>query len=118
MCICLDGPVITEGPGEQYAILGDPVSLICGYNLESNPTSVVTWRDAQGNVVKNSTGYCQGDGPDVVELHIYKVSKNNEGLWSCGIEVQESDVYGRNGTVSIGYLSHKIQLIVVGKLIK
>ena len=114
--VLIDGPVMTKGPGYHYVIPGDPVSLICCYDLESNPPAKITWTDPQGNEVKSRSNYFQDDGPGKVQLNISEVAVGDSGAWQCSIEVAHTSVaYNSNGTAVIGNISHKVQLNVIGK---
>lgn len=101
---------MTDGPREYYALLGDSISLICAYNLDSNPAAVITWIDPLQKPVANSSNYQQHDGPDLLQLKIFRVSKSHDGIWKCNILV-ESDAE------LIGNQSYSIQVNVVGKLV-
>lgn len=101
---------MSEGPREYYALLGDSVTLICGYNLDSNPKAVITWIDPLQKPVANNSNYQQHDGPELVQLSISRVSKSHSGAWKCNISVA-------SGVKLIGNQSYSIQLNVVGKLV-
>ncbi len=79
----IDDPELVPGPAKQFALLNDPVSLICGYNLDSNPPVNITWTDPQGNVVQNSDRYILDNGPEIVRLNITNTSNNDNGTWKC-----------------------------------
>ena len=78
-----DGPELVPGPDMQYALLNDPVSLICGYKLDSYPPVNITWTDPKGNVILNSDRYIQDNGPEIVRLNITNTSKHDNGRWTC-----------------------------------
>ena len=110
---------MTVGPVQHYVMLGDPISLICGYNLDSKPPAFIDWRDPNGNKVENDSNYCLDNGPEVVQLKISRVTKLNEGNWTCNIQVQESNVYGTsNSSTFTKNMSHTIQLTVLGKKLR
>ena len=67
--------------------------LVCGYNLESNPQAVITWTNPQGRSITNSDRYSMNNGPEVVQLSIANVSKNDHGTWSCTMEVSSSEAH-------------------------
>ena len=110
ICIFLseDGPFLSEGPREYYVLLGDSVTLICGYNLDSNPKAVITWIDPLQKPVANNSNYQQHNGPELVQLNIPRVGKSHSGTWKCNISVT-------SGAKLIGNQSYSIQLNVVGK---
>lgn len=86
-----DGPEITKGPSRQYATVGDHVSLICGYNLKSNPFTNVTWSNPSEERVLNSGRYTMDDGPEVVQLNISDVTKSDSGTWRCSMQMLEEE---------------------------
>ena len=88
-----DGPNITEGEGKYFIPEGESVSLICGYNLKSNPKASITWTDPRGNPVTINDAYSQDDGPEVVQLNITSVKKSDNGTWRCSMEVLSSRTY-------------------------
>ena len=108
--------MILEGPRKHH-VLGDPVSLICGYNLDSNPPAAITWSNPQGILVTSSKKYTLDNGPEVVQLNISSVSESDSGTWKCSIKVQDSDIYNQNGMILIGNKSYEILLSLVGKQI-
>lgn len=69
----------------QCATAGHPVSLICGYNLKSNPSTNVTWSNPKGEKVPNSERYMMADGPEVVQLNIRNVTESDSGTWKCSM---------------------------------
>lgn len=87
-----DVPEISNGPSRQHATFGDPVSLICGYNLKSNPPSSVTWSNPRGERVLNSEKYSMDDGPEVVQLNISNVTESDGGTWKCSLQILDKDV--------------------------
>ena len=76
-----------ENEKDIYALLGSPVSLVCGYKLISNPSAVITWRDPQNKQVSDSDQYLVDVGPSVVQLNITKASKSDNGTWKCTVNV-------------------------------
>ena len=66
-----------------FALLNDPVSLICGYNLDSNAPVNITWTNPQGNVIHNSDRYIYDNGPEIVRLNITSTSNDDGGTWMC-----------------------------------
>ena len=106
---------MTKGLGTQYVLLGDPASLICGYQLKSNPPATVSWTDPQGKRVKSGDRYYQDDGPATVQLNISKTTPGDSGTWQCRVEVQASDTHVGSGTSVIGLVHNEIQLNIIGK---
>lgn len=78
-----DGRELVPDPTMQFALLNDPVSLICGYNLDSNPSVNITWTNPQRKVVHNSDRYILDNGPDIVRLNITNTSGDDHGTWTC-----------------------------------
>ena len=94
-----DGPELVPGPAMQFALLNDPVSLTCGYNLDSNPPVNISWTDPHGNVIHNSDWYIQDNGPEIVRLNVTNVTNNDNGTWKC----------------NYGNANFELTLIVVGQ---
>ena len=86
-----DGPEIMPASKEYTALEGCPVSLLCGYNLESNPPAIITWIDPEGNMVTSDGMYIVDDGPRVLRLNISRASGKHEGVWTCNVMVKYSD---------------------------
>ena len=82
-----DGPEMQENKEDIYVLSGSPVSLVCGYNLVSNPSATVTWRDPQNKQVTKNDRYLVDDGRRVVQLNITKASKSDSGTWTCTVNV-------------------------------
>ena len=70
------------------------VTLICGHNLQSNPTATITWIDPNGNEISttDTKNYIQDDGPDVVQLHIKKTNRKERGNWTCNMKIPDSNI--------------------------
>jgi hypothetical protein len=71
---------------EYTVLLGENVSLICGYNLTSNPV-VIIWQSPNGTRTKfdDSKGY---DNVDVVRHDITSVDAMDNGVWNCTVKEQ------------------------------
>ena len=69
------------GPGEFYVLLGHSISLVCGYNLQSNPPAKITWIDPSGNTIDSK--HLKSDRLDLVKLHIEKAQEKDSGIWKC-----------------------------------
>ena len=79
---------------KHYVLLGDPVCLICGYNLDSNPPAVITWTGPYGKVVtKNMDSYIMDNGPQVVQLNITNADESDGGRWTCNVRVSDECVH-------------------------
>lgn len=102
---------MNESKEDSYVLLGHPVSLICGYDLDSNPQAIITWTDPRGNKVTDNDQYLADDGPEVVQLDITRASISDSGMWRCSVNVIStysfswlkniSDVYNRTQEVEI-----------------
>ena len=100
-----DGPYISEGPRKQYVLLGEAVSLVCGYNLESNPAATITWTDPNdGKILQSNGRYMLDYGPEIVRLNISEASESDSGLWTCSV---------RDGSGSTG-IEFNVSLEVLG----
>ena len=107
MCLLVtDGPELLPAAREHTTIENCPVSLVCGYNLDSNPPAVVTWRDPWGRLVTSNNLYTVDHGPDVLKLDIASANREHEGVWTCNVIV--------NGSVGTS-LSRQVNLRVLGE---
>ena len=106
MLFMADGPHISKGPKQKYVLSGEATSLVCGYNLESNPEAVVTWTDPNGRQLLQSDGrYTLDAGPEIVRLNISEASEADNGSWSCSVA-------GGSSSTSIKF---NVSLEVLGK---
>lgn len=110
MCFLItDGPKLLPAAREHTTFENCPVSLVCGYNLDSNPPAVVTWRDPWGRVVTSDGLYTVDSGPDVVKLDIASANREHEGVWTCTVIAIGSD--GSEGRS----ISRQVNLRVLGE---
>jgi hypothetical protein len=86
------------------------VSLVCGYNVASNPPANVFWSDPQGKIVESSGFYTTENGPREVRLNISNATKENNGTWKCSLTTKYSN--GTDNTVELN-----IPLMVIGKVL-
>ena len=91
---------------EHHSVEQCPVSLVCGYNLGSEPLASVTWTDPQGNVVTNSDLYAIDNGPSVVRLNITSTNKIHNGTWKCNITVTYADGSVNETVIDIPLVVH------------
>ena len=119
-----DGPELENGPQSRLVVKeGDLISLICGYNLESNPQPQITWTkpSGKGEDLLSDNRYSRSDGPEVVSLNITSVNKHDNGTWRCTVELVSNETYMENCSpnqeIPIRRKEHIIELIVVSKLI-
>lgn len=103
-----DGPGLLPASTEYHCLEKCPVSLVCGYNLDSNPPAIITWTDPQGNLVDSNGIYTKENGPKVVQLNISSASKEDGGTWKCNVTVNYANA-------SINTMVSEIHLTVFGK---
>ena len=106
---------------QHYVLVGDPVSLVCGTSLVSNPAATISWSDIQGMEIQNAGRYTFNNGPDTVHLNFSFTRANDTGVWICEIVVIDNDVMtaseGRlvpRDNKEIGEEMYSIMLTVVG----
>ena len=120
---CIDGPEMLPGPKDHYVLSGDPISLICGYDLVSNPPAIVSWTNPLGATVTSGGKYSMDSGPQVVRLNISNISEDLAGKWMCHVKVADSRVHkvsesGRliqDHNSTIGHHVFETYLTVIGK---
>ena len=105
-------------------LLGDPLSLVCGTGLDSNPQATIMWTAPNGTTIMDNPRYSLNNGPEIVRLNFIHTILSDAGMWRCDIRT-ESDQY----TVSDGSLvpinstmigvtiQHDIKLIIVGECV-
>ena len=83
-----------QGEGSHKINETHSVTLICGHNLESNPTATITWIDPNGKEISttDTENYIQNDGPDVVQLHIKQANRKDRGNWTCNMKIPDSNI--------------------------
>ncbi len=103
------------------------MSLICGYNLNSNPPANITWMDPQKKPVEASSLFVLDDGPTVVRLNISSARNSDNGTWICIVDVNATCVHkvidGKlkqdcQANTHIGIKKFSIELIIVRKFSK
>lgn len=109
-----------NGSNKTFSIEGDSASLVCGYQLHSNPPANITWLYPNGSTVENSDRIIRDNGPDLVQLNITDTSVSDGGNWTCRIEVQHTCVWEREQLCGVRNISqeYKIELVVIGELHK
>ena len=71
----------------HYVLLGDPLSLVCGRDQDSNPQATITWTAPDGTtVVNNARYYLAENGPEFARLNLVCTDRNDKGVWTCGIK--------------------------------
>ena len=94
------------------------MTLICGTDLKSNPSATISWTNPNRSLVVNSDNFTRNDGPEEVALDITNVGKDDNGTWTCTVEVPRNKPHHcsseKESEPRIKQL--KMQLIVVSKL--
>ena len=110
------------GPTQQYALLGESLSLVCGYGLDSNPQATITWTAPDGTTIVENTRHHLDNGPDIVRLNFTKVFMSDIGVWRCSATVRSEQYVVSNGRLVLedesvigSTIHHSIQLKAVGK---
>ena len=115
---------MVEGPTQHYALLGDPLSLVCGTGLDSNPQAVITWTAPDGTTVTivDNARYDLEDGPEIVRLNFTNAVMSDTGVWRCVVNATSESYIAseerllRENETEIGSVNVNIQVIIVGKL--
>ena len=113
-CLNLDGPELTEADKTYSALNGDSVSLICGHDLKSNPSAIIRWTNPKGEPITSSERYTMNNGPEEVSLEIANVGKDDNGTWTCTVEVPRNNPLYCNSEQE-RVKDFQLQLIVVSK---
>ena len=114
---------MNRGPTKRYVLLGDPLSLVCGTGLDSNPQATITWTVSNVTTITVNIGrYTLENGPEIVRLNFSTTMMSDNGIWRCNI-MATSDRYVAIGgqlllqtDALIGSISQDIQLTVIGEL--
>ena len=114
---------MTEGPTERYVLLGEPLSLVCGTGLDSNPHASVTWMaPGETNAIVNNDRYDLENGREIVRLNFTNTIMGDNGLWKCVVAVMSGRYIVSSGNLvfqdraNIGSITRDIQLTVIGEL--
>ena len=109
-----------NGSNKTFCMEGDSVSLVCVYELRSNPPADIIWLYPNGSTVENSNRIITDNGPELVQVNITNTSASDGGNWTCRIEVQHTCVWEWEQPCSVKSKSqeYKIELVVVGELCK
>ena len=118
-----DGPTFLElGPTQHYVLLGDPLSLVCGRGLDSNPQADVVWTAPDGMTISDNARYDLENGPEIVRLNFTHTLLSDTGTWRCDIRVLSVQDIVSNGSLIpqdrsvIGVpIIRDIQLATIGK---
>jgi hypothetical protein len=63
------------------------VILICGYELKSNPPATISWTSPSQEIVVNNDSFRMNNGTEEISLMIANVSADDNGTWTCTVEV-------------------------------
>ena len=113
-----------QGPTRCYVRLNDPLSLVCGYGLESNPDAVITWTAPDGTTIMDNARYDLEDGPEVVRLNFTHTIVDDNGLWRCEVVVTSPQHVPSSGRLVqldpavIGEVITDVQLTVIGEYLQ
>jgi hypothetical protein len=126
---CADGPSFRfdgpqQIPTQVYVLLGNPLSLVCGRGLESNPNATITWTGSDGTTIMDTLRYDLENGPDIVRLNFTRTIMSDNGMWLCEIEVtSQRHALDNNGDLIIvgpevigQRLRHQFQLTIICEL--
>jgi hypothetical protein len=112
----------TEGPTERYVLLGEPLSLVCGTGLDSNPQATITWTAPDRTTIVDNNRYNLENGPAIVRLNFTNTIMGDNGLWKCVVTVTSGRYIVVGGILIfqdqaiIGSITRDIQLNVIGEL--
>ena len=111
-----------QGPTQQYALLGESLSLVCGTDLDSNPQATIIWTAPDGTTVVDNARYDLDNGPGIVRLNFTHTVLSDNGIWMCNIEVESEHYVVSSGSLIrvnssiIGVqIRQNIRLTVIGK---
>ena len=129
-CQLLDGPSFrSDGPQQMptqaYVLLGNPLSLVCGRGLESNPAASITWLDTNNMAIIDNARYDLENGPEVVRLNFTRTILSDTGIWTCEVVVRsERYIVNSEGNLVPGAVAvigtriqHEFMVTVIGKTI-
>ena len=112
-----------QGPTERYVLLGDPLSLVCGTGLDSNPQATITWTAPDNTMIRMNMGrYTLDNGPEIVRLNFTDTIMGDNGRWTCVVAVTSDRYFVSGGMLvsqdqaNIGSITQDIQLTVIGEL--
>ena len=110
-------------PTQRYALLGSPLSLVCGRGLDSNPQATITWTASDGTTIMDNARYDLENGMEIVRLNFTRTILSDNGIWQCEVTVRsQRHVVDNDGNLVlvspevIGVpLRHEFQLTVIGE---
>ena len=75
-------------PTQRYVLLGNPLSLVCGRGLDSNPATSITWRGPNSVEIMDNARYDLENGTEVVRLNFTRTIPSDTGIWTCEVTVR------------------------------
>ena len=109
-------------PTQRYVLLGNPLSLVCGRGLDSNPAASITWRDPNNVEIMDNARYDLESGTEVVRLNFTRTIPSDTGIWTCEVTVRsERHIVNSEGNLVQGAVAvvgtpiqHQFMVIVIG----
>ena len=92
------------------------MSLICGHDLKSNPSAIISWTNPNRKPVTSDEKFTMNNGPEEVSLEITNIGKGDNGTWSCTVEVPRNNHLYCDFDRERVLIELQLQLIVVSKL--
>ena len=116
-----DGP--QQMPTQAFVLLDDPLSLVCGRGLDSNPSAIITWTASDGTTIMDNARYDLENGPEIARLNFTRTILSDNGIWQCVVTVRsQRHVVDNDGNLVlvspevIGVpLRHEFQLTIIGE---
>jgi hypothetical protein len=107
----------------QYTVLlGDPLSLVCGTDLDSNPQATITWTAPDRAMITGTSRYSLENGPEIVRLNFTRTNVSDAGMWRCEIRTESDQYVVSNGSLirmdpkTIGIpIQRDIELMIIGE---
>ena len=82
----------------MYSWVTPYLYIVCDRGLDSNPQATITWTAPDGTTVMNNARFNFENGPEMVRLNITHTDNNDNGWWTCEINVtSERHVVGDGG---------------------
>lgn len=109
------GPSIVPGISEQGAALDSSFSLLCGTNLQGNPTPHVSWLDPKGNnisLIGNPRYHPHIHGTEVM-LEIKNFNFLDQGIWTCILQTEGFNI----STTGDGSSSSVVPRASIGEIV-
>ena len=112
-------------PTQRCILLGNPLSLVCGRGLDSNPAASITWRDPNNAEIMDNARYDIESGTEVVRLNFTRTILSDTGMWTCEVTVRsERHIVSNEGNLVAGAVAvigtpiqHAFMVTVIGKTI-